>query len=159
MKLNEYKIPKPAFEKLFRAEVLLDDPWPLGEIGTGYSEIVAVRGGRFEGEINGQIMDFGGDWGLLHSGNVNVMDTRYLLETDDGAYISIKCRGRLIMDMDTMQGGVEDGLPDPEYYYFRTTVELTTGDDKYKYLNDIVAFAVTIITEEGNVCLDVYELK
>lgn len=159
MKLSEYKLPLPAFRKLFRAEVLLDDPWPLGEIGTGYSEIVAIRGGRFEGEINGQIMDFGGDWGLLHSESRNIMDTRYLLKTDDDAFISIKCNGRLIMDMDTMQGSGEEGFLDPSDYYFRTTVELTTGASKYKWLNDIVAFAITMITEEGNVCLDVYGLE
>lgn len=159
MKLNEYKMPDPVFKRLFRAEVILDDPWPLGEIGTGYSEIVAVRGGRFEGEINGQIMDFGGDWGLLHSGTINIMDTRYLLKTDDGAFISIKCQGRLIMDMETMQGSDDREFLDPSEYYFRTTAEFAAGDPKYKWLNNIVAFAVTMITEEGNVCLDVYELK
>ncbi|MEE0771765.1 MAG: DUF3237 domain-containing protein [Anaerovoracaceae bacterium] len=158
MKLSEYRMPEPGFEKLFRAEVILGEPMPLGDIGTGYSEIVPVKGGRFEGRINGQIMDFGGDWGLLYDDNINAMDTRYLLKTDDGAFISIKCRGRLIMDMETMSGE-RDEYPDGEEYYFRTTVELTTGAEKYRWVNRLVVFAVTIITEEGNVCLDVYAIK
>ena len=37
MKLSEYRMPEPGFEKLFRAEVILGEPMPLGDIGTGYS--------------------------------------------------------------------------------------------------------------------------
>lgn len=156
MNIMEYKIPEPAFEKLFRIEVLLDEPRPLGNIGTGYSEIVAVQGGSFTGRINGKVKAFGGDWGLLYDNAVNIIDTRYLLQTDDNEYIAVACRGRLIMDMDTMEKG--EGL-NPEEYYFRTSIEFTAGADKYKWLNSIVAFAMTVITEEGNVCLDVYQLK
>ncbi|MDO4353252.1 MAG: DUF3237 domain-containing protein [Clostridia bacterium] len=156
MNIMEYKIPEPAFEKLFRIETLLGDPWPLGDIGTGYSEIVAVRGGSFTGKVNGKVKAFGGDWGLLYDNEVNVIDTKYLLQTDDNEYITVACRGRLIMDMTTME---KCGSFDPEDYYFRTSIEFTTGAEKYKWLNNIVAFAMTIITEEGNVCLDVYQLK
>ena len=156
MRIMDYKIPEPELEKLFRAKVLLDNPWSLGDIGTGYSEIVAVRGGSFEGKINGSIMNFGGDWGLLHSENVNILDTKYLLRTEDDAFIAVSCKGRLIMDMETMSG---EEYVAPEKYYFRTNIEFSTGAESYKWLNNIVAFAMTIITEEGDVCLDVYRLK
>lgn len=158
MELADYKLPAPEFEKIFRAEVLLDDAWPLGEIGTGYSEIVAVKGGSFKGKIDGTIMDFGGDWGLLYNDIVNAMDTRYLLKTDDGAYISVTSKGRLIMDYQTMERVSTGEAIAPKDYYFRTSIEFTTGADKYKWLNDIVAFAVTMITPEGNICLDAYQL-
>ena len=153
MKLSEYKVPEPGFEKLFRAEVLLKDTYPLGEIGSGYQEIVTITGGQFEGVINGSIMDFGGDWGLLHSDKINELNAKYMLKTDDGAFISIKCRGRLIMGLEEM----ENASPDDEYY-FRQTITLTTGDERYAWLNEIVAIGVAIITPEGNLCLDVYKL-
>lgn len=155
MRLPEYKIPEPGFEKIFRAEVLLKDPFPLGETGVGYQEIVAVSGGRFEGEINGEIMDFGGDWGLLHSSRVNELNTKYLLKTDDGVFISVECSGKLIMEYDDMANvsGEDDGD-----YYFRQTIRFTTGEEKYCWLNEIVAVAASIITPEGNVCLDVYKM-
>ena len=155
--MKQYELPKPEFEKIFRAEVILDDPYILGDIGTGSSEIVAVRGGAFEGKLNGKIMDFGGDWGLLHSDTVNVMDTKYLLKTEDDAYIAVSCKGRLIMDMETMYNN--ETFVDPSEYYFRNTVEFTTGAEKYKWLNNIIAFAIIMITPNGDVCLDVYELK
>lgn len=158
MKLGDYKLPEPEFEKIFRAEALLKDAWSLGDIGTGYSEIVAVKGGTFEGIINGTIMDFGGDWGLLYNDSVNVIDTKYLLKTDDGAFISVVSKGRLIMDYETMERGSTGELIDPGDYYFRTSIEFTTGAEQYKWLNHIVAFAVTMITPEGNICLDAYQL-
>lgn len=154
-----YQLPEPQFEKLFRMEVLLDEAWPLGDIGTGYSEIVAVKGGTFSGTINGTIVDFGGDWGLLHSDCINVLDAKYLLKTDDGELISTACKGYLMMDMETMEKGSNGEFIPPSDYYFRVSVQFTTGADKYKWLNSVVAFAVTMITPEGNVCLDVYQLR
>lgn len=156
---TDVKLPAPKLEKLCRAEVLLLDAYPLGEIGTGYSEIVAVTGGSVEGQINGKILAFGGDWGLLHSGNVNELNTRFLIETDDGVYISVESKGKLIMDMETMEQvstGNPDGVRD---YYFRTNVSFKAGAEKYRWLNDKVAFAVAAITDEGNVIQDVYILQ
>lgn len=156
---SDVKLPAPEFEKLCRAEVLLLDAYPLGEVGTGYSEIVAVTGGSVEGRINGKILSFGGDWGLLHSGSVNEINTRFLIETDDGAYISVETKGKLIMDMETMEQvstGNPDGVSD---YYFRTSVSFKAGAEKYRWLNDKAAFAVAAITDEGNVVQDVYILQ
>ena len=156
---TDVKLPAPKLEKLCRAEVLLLDAYPLGEIGTGYSEIVAVTGGSVEGQINGKILAFGGDWGLLHSGNVNELNTRFLIETDDGVYISGESKGKLIMDMETMEQvstGNPDGVRD---YYFRTNISFKAGAEKYRWLNDKVAFAVAAITDEGNVIQDVYILQ
>ncbi|MCQ4636725.1 DUF3237 domain-containing protein [Anaerovorax odorimutans] len=155
MRLEDYELPTPDFEKLFRAEVLLSDPFPLGEAGGGYREIVAVTGGSFEGAINGEILDFGGDWGLLHSDTINELNTKYLLKTDDGAYISVECSGKLIMDYEDMTGS---GDGDNADYYFRQTIRFTAGEKKYSWLNEIVAVAVSVITPDGNVCLDAYKL-
>lgn len=157
--MMNHVIPEPEFEKLFRLETKLKDTYPLGDIGPGYSEIVTISGGKAEGIVNGEIMDFGADWGLLYSGNVNVLDTKCLLQTDDGAFISISYRGRMIMTLEEMDECAVNGVPDPSEYYFRTSVEFSTGAEKYKWLNDIVAFAMVIMTPEGNVCMDIYKLK
>lgn len=157
MKFADYELPTPVLEKLFRAEVLLKDSYPLGEIGGGYQEIVAVTGGRVEGVINGDIMDFGGDWGLLHSGNINELNTKYLLKTDDGVYISIECGGKLIMNMEDMMAAGAD-VEANNNYYFRQTIRFTTGAPQYRWMNEIVAVGVSVITKGGHVCLDVYKV-
>lgn len=156
--MEKYQITTPEFEKLFRAEVLLGHEYPLGDIGNGYSEITPVIGGQFAGKLNGKILDFGGDWGLLYSGTVNLLDTKYLLKTDDDAIISISCKGKLIMDYNTMIAVSGDDY-DAGDYYFRQSITFSTGEEKYKWLNNIIAFGISIITPEGNVCVDVYELK
>lgn len=155
MNLEDYRIPEPSFEKLFRAEVLLDEPFALGEAGGGYQEIVAVTGGTFRGLINGKIMPFGGDWGMLHSENINELNTKYLLKTNDDAFISVECEGKLIMQYEDM---IKTENINDKNYYFRQTIKLTAGQKKYQWLNEMVAIAVSIITPEGNVCLDVYKL-
>lgn len=155
MKLEEYRLPAPGFEKIFRAEVFLGETFSLGTTGKGYQEIVTVTGGRFEGSINGEIMPFGGDWGLLYDRKINELNTKYLLKTDDGAFISIECGGKLIMDYETMTSTTQQIW---EQCYFRQTVNFTAGDYRYRSLNEIVAFAVSVITSDGNVCLDVYKL-
>ena len=157
--MMNYVVPEPAFEKLFRMETVLKDTYPLGDVGTGYSEIVTICGGRAEGMINGEILDFGADWGLLHSGDVNILDTKCVLKTDDGAYISICYRGRMIMSLEDMDKCAVEGVPDPSEYYFRAAVEFSAGDEKYKWLNNITAFAVLIMTPEGTICTDIYRLK
>ena len=75
---KECILPKPEFEKLFTATIELGDEYALGETGRGYSEITPVTGGTAAGIINGSILPFGGDWGLLHSETVNMLDTNIL---------------------------------------------------------------------------------
>ena len=156
---KEYILPKPEFEKLFTATVELGDEYVLGETGRGYSEITPVTGGNAEGVIKGSILPFGGDWGLLHSETVNMLDTKYIIRTDDDAYISVECTGILDMDYDTMVA-VSDGKDmDHAEYYFRHSIRFTAGDEKYLWLNKIVAFGIAMITPDNNVYTEVYRLK
>lgn len=157
--MMSYNIPEPGFEKLFRVETRLDNVYPLGDVGTGYSEITTINGGKVIGDVNGEIMNFGGDWGLLHSETVNLLNAKYLIKTDDDAFISMSSKGKLLMSMEQMQQGASVGVPEPTEYYFRSSIEFQTGAGKYKWLNNIVAFAMMMITPDGNVCLDVYKLK
>lgn len=156
---REYILPGPEFQKLFTALVELGDEYVLGETGRGYSEITPVTGGNVAGKLNGEIMDFGGDWGLLHSNTVNMLDTKYIVRTDDEAYISVECTGILDMDYDTMVKVSSGEEMSPSEYYFRHSVKFTAGDERYQWLNKIVAFGIAMITPDNNVYTDVYMLK
>ncbi len=128
---KKYTLKAPEFEKLFTATVELGDEYVLGETGKGYSEITPVTGGNAAGVINGSILPFGGDWGLLHSDTVNLLDTKYIISTDDDAYISVECTGILDMDYDTMVAVSEGKDMDPAEYYFRHSIRSTAGNEKY----------------------------
>ena len=156
---KKYTLPEPEFEKLFAAAVELGDEYVLGETGRGYSEITPVTGGTATGIINGSILPFGGDRGLLHSETVNLLDTKYIIRTDDDAYISVECTGILDMDYDTMVAVSEGKDMEPAEHYFRHSIRFTAGDEKYLWLNRTVAFGIAMITPDNNVYTEVYRLK
>lgn len=68
-------------------------------------------------QLNGEIMNFGGDRGLIHSDSINEINTRYLLRNDDGWFISIRCREKLIMNMTDMEEVCEDEAAPPSDLY------------------------------------------
>ena len=100
--------------KLFiEAEIVLGEVQDLGN-----RRIVRVMGGKFwSAEVNGTILEGGGDWqNILPDGVVDI-DTRYTLKTDDGALIYL-----------TNQG-LRDGI------YMRTFSRFESNDARYAWVN------------------------
>jgi len=91
----------------------------LGEVQDLDSRrIVRVMGGRFWSvELNGTILEGGGDWQHIRRDGVVEIDTRYTLQTNDGALIYL-----------TNQG-LRDGA------YMRTFSKFETADPRYAWVN------------------------
>ncbi|MHA8076288.1 DUF3237 domain-containing protein [Aquirufa sp. TARAVU-A1A] len=100
--------------KLFlEAEIVLGEVQDLGT-----RRIVRVMGGKFWSEdLNGTILEGGGDWQQIRADGVVEIDTRYTLKTDDGALIYL-----------TNQGLRDGG-------YMRTFSRFETNDERYTWLN------------------------
>jgi hypothetical protein len=100
--------------KLFiEAEIVLGEVQDLGN-----RRIVRVMGGRFwSEELNGTILEGGGDWQNIRPDSVVDIDTRYTLKTDDGALIYL-----------TNQGLRDGG-------YMRTFSRFESNDTRYVWLN------------------------
>ena len=82
-------LPELQIEKLFYLEAKCAPIVPIGDMGMADLNIYPILGGYFEGEkIKGEIMQFGADWNFMYPDRYDVMDTRYLLKTDDGALVS-----------------------------------------------------------------------
>ena len=73
----------------------------------------------------GKVLNLGADWGLTDSRGTFFADTRYHLQTDDGAGIFIQTNGP----------AQSDGR-----LHLRMTFE--TGSDKYYWLNNIVGVGI-----------------
>jgi hypothetical protein len=101
--------------KLFiEAEIELGDVQELGA-----RRIVRVMGGRFwSKDLNGTILVGGGDWQHIRRDGVVEIDTRYTLQTDDGALIYLT------------NGGLRDGA------YMRTFSRFESADPRYSWLNN-----------------------
>jgi hypothetical protein len=154
------EIPALTFEKLFYLEATCAPIIPIGDVGKGDLNIYPVLGGYFEGDkLRGEIVSLGADWNYMYHDRVDVMDTRYLLKTDDGAYISISTNGRYLNSLEQDQALDRGEFVDPQKYYFRQHLFFETGVEKYRWLNGVIAVAVMGIKSTGEICYDAYMLK
>ncbi len=84
-------------------------------------------------------MPSGADWLLMGPDGVGRLDVRGTFETDDGAHIYVQYHGILVMNekiAKSMAEGAETQYGDS---YFFTQPRFETGDERYAWLNSIVA--------------------
>ncbi len=154
------EMPELEFEKLFYLEADCAEIIPVGDVGTADLNIYPIIGGYFEGEkMNGEVVNLGADWNYMDKDGVDVMDTRYLLKTDDGAYISLSTNGRYLNTKEQDEALDRGEFIDPNKYYFRQHLFFQTGAEKYKWLNGVIAFAVMGIKPTGEICYNAYMVR
>lgn len=114
----------------------------VGAGPAGTRTIVDVAGGTFEGpRLKGAILESGADWFVVGPDGVGRLDVRATLATHDGAYIYMQYHGIMHLNeavMETLAGGRECDYGDT---YFMTAPRFETGDERYAWLNAIVAVA------------------
>jgi hypothetical protein len=152
-------LPELKLEKLFYLEAKCDSIIPVGDVGKGVLNIYPIRGGYFQGEkLQGIILPLGADWNYLYADGIDVMDTRYALQTDDGAIISISTNGRYIIEPEMDKALDRGEFIDPNRYYFRQHLFFETGHEKYRWLNGVIAVAVMAVKPTGEICYNAYQL-
>ncbi len=139
-----FEPPKPNLEYLGRWYVDLVAPiWELGQTSDlGRRRIIPITGGKFEGpNFKGKILNNGADWQIVTKDGLAIIDTRYLLQTDDGEYVYLQTKGYRFGPPDVM-AKVGKGEPvDPNLYNFRVTMQFETSSKKYDYLNRHIGIA------------------
>jgi hypothetical protein len=154
------ELPPLEIEELFYLEAHCAPVIPVGEVGGRILNIFPIIGGFFAGkQLKGEIVNLGADWNYKHTSDLAEMDTRYLLKTDDGAYISLSSNGRCQLTPEQEQAIMRGEFLDPREYYFRQHIFFETAADKYRWLNGIVAFAVMGIRDANTICYNAYMLK
>jgi hypothetical protein len=137
-----FEPPKPKLEFLSRFSVDLVAPiWELGKTSDlGRRRIIPITGGKFEGPLlTGAIQNNGADWQVVTADGVAIIDTRYLLKTDDGALIYLQTKGFRYGPPEVL-ADVAKGKPvDPSKYYFRLYMNFETSGPKYDWLNRAMA--------------------
>jgi len=143
---------------IFRIHADLADVLPVGRTPLGERRMIAILGGRVEGEkLNGRILPGGADWQIVRSDGATDIKACYVIETDGGARIMVT------------SGGLRHGPPEvlarlaagepvaPELYYFRTVMRFETADPGLDWLNRILALARGV-RQPSHVQLDVHEV-
>jgi len=141
------KPPVPRLEWISTATVAVAPVEIIGRSPAGERRVVAIREGRFEGHICGNVVSGGADFQIVTTDGTSYLDARYLIRTDDNALIIVQNRG-------IRHGVIGD---DPSQYYFRSTPQFETGHERYLWLNKIVAVCSGARTPE-TVLLDFYQV-
>jgi len=112
---------------------------PILEMGPGRAgkrRIIPITGGTVSGaRINGRVMNLGADWQTVFADGTAELDTRYALETDDGAVIEVINYGLRHGPPQVMARVAAGEDVDPSDYYMRTHCRLETGDPHYDWVN------------------------
>ena len=150
----------PDLEFLFTYTADINEPQQaIGGGPFGFRMIAEVTGGRVEGpRVSGEVLPGGGDWALIDDKATLRLDARITFRTDDDALIYASYRGVITpVDPDTIAKSIA-GTLEPGEFYYRTAPIFETGDERYDWLNTVVAIGVGRIGAEG-VSYDVFAVK
>jgi hypothetical protein len=130
------ELPRPEFELVTRVVVQLEAPRSLGQTPWGERRLVSITGGSFDGpRLRGTIVPGGADWQVIHADGMTTVDTRYGLQTHDGALIYIATRGVRWGPPETLARIFRGEAVEPGAYYFRVAAQLETGAAEYAWVN------------------------
>ena len=104
----------------------------------GQRRIIPITGGRVTGRLTGTILTLGADWQTIFADGAADIDTRYAMETHDGALIEIVNKGVRHGPPEVMARLARGEAVDPAEYYFRTTARLESGDPRYAWVNHLI---------------------
>jgi hypothetical protein len=137
---NLFSAPVPGLKFLADFWIELGIPLELGETGLARRRIFPISGGSFEGPgFKGRVLSGGADWQLVQNNGTAIIDTRYALETLDGALIYISTRGFRHGPPEVLAAVARGEKVDPQKYYFRVNIQFETGVNKYQWLNHTLA--------------------
>ena len=134
---------------------------PIMEMGPGRGgrrRIIPITGGTVEGpRLSGRILNLGADWQTVFDDGLAELDTRYAMETHDGAVIEIRNYGFRHGPAEVLAAVARGEAVDPAQYYMRTQARLETGDARYAWVNRTL-FVGTGGRFAGRVVIDLYAL-
>ena len=130
----------PGLRHLCEIFVELAQPLELGDAPRGRRRIIPIIGGRVEGDrLNGRILNLGADWQTVFADGTAELDTRYSMQTDDGAVIDIRNFGYRHGPAEVLAALARGESVHPSLYTMRTHPRFETGDARYAWLNRLIA--------------------
>jgi hypothetical protein len=130
------ELPVPKLQHVCTLLVELAPILSMGPGRAGHRRIVPIIGGTVRGpELSGRILNLGADWQTILADGMAELDTRYAMETHDGATIEIRNYGYRHGPKEVIEAIARGEPVDPDSYYMRTQARLETGDPRYAWVN------------------------
>jgi hypothetical protein len=142
--------------ELLAIEIGVRAPVDLG----GGRRYILFEDGTFVGrdDLRGKVLEGGVDWQTVRPDGVLEIDAHYTLMTDAGETVEVRSRG-IRKATESISARLARGeAVDPEEYYFRTHVRLTTSAPRLRFLNDLIALS-TGRRDRSVVRIDVHEVR
>ena len=125
----------PQLEFVFGADVKVDQPLSVGDVGKGTRRFVPIAGGKASGpKLNGKVLPGGGDWQIIRDDGVAELEARYTLQTDDGALIFVRNYGLRHGPPEVIAALATGKAVDHASYYFRGATFFETSAAGYLWL-------------------------
>jgi hypothetical protein len=135
----------PGLVRVGSLRVEVGEPVDLGDSPLGRRRMVAILGGRLEGELGtGTVLAGGADWQTVHDDGRVSVEAQYSIRLDDGV-ITLR------------SSGVRALSPDGSGVYFRASV-LLTGPASRPDLNRTL-FVSSGVRSGDTVHLDLYRVS
>ena len=156
---NAIVLPTPQLTFFAQLKISLDDPIELGAGRTSLRRIIPIIGGNFKGpSIEGIILNLGADWQTIASTELSELDTRYALQTSDGAIIEVINKGFRHGPESIISKLAAGENVNPSEYSMITQASLETGHKKYNWVNKL-SFLGTGARFKSEVILDLYSVS
>jgi hypothetical protein len=133
----------PQLEFIFAADVTVDPPLDVGNIGKGTRRFVPIAGGEVSGpKLRGEVLRGGGDWQIIRDDGVAELEARYTLRTEDGALIFVRNYGLRHGPRHVIAALAAGETVDHSSYYFRGATFFETGAAQYVWLTKQIVVCV-----------------
>ena len=123
----------------------------IGAVRAGRRGIAPVTGGSFTGERLRGTVRGGSDWFVSIADGPLAIDVRLTLDTHDGAAIYCRYEGRMTAAPEAMTRFRNGALLAPGEYALTTMARFECGDERYRWLEDVIAIGVGEQTPAGPV--------
>lgn len=134
--------PAPALQPFTQIACEVGALASLGPAPLGERRYVPLTGGTVRGPgLTGRILPGGVDWQIQRADGVLEIDAHYVIEAQDGAQIEVRSTGVRHGPPEVMARLARGEAVDPQSYYFRTAVRLTTGAQQWWHLNKLLVLA------------------
>lgn len=135
MPVSEPAIAVPGLEVIARLEVQVGAPLPVGRTAGGERRVVPILGGRVRGpRLTGAVVGGGSDVQLVRPDGVVEIDSRYVVELDDGARVFVHDAGVRHAPPDVAAALAQGESVDPSLVYSRTRVTFETDAPPHAWL-------------------------
>ena len=133
----------PRLEFIFAADVTVDLPLDVGNVGKGTRRFVPIAGGEVSGpKLRGEVLRGGGDWQVIRDDGVAELEARYTLRTDNGALIFVRNYGLRHGPRDVIAALAAGQTVDHASYYFRGATFFDTSAAQYAWLTKQIVICV-----------------